>query len=44
MAGRKDVVNLFWENRLGVDVKVRILSSRYFAVVFITYRIIIASS
>ena len=25
VSGRKDIVTLFWENKLGVDVEVRIL-------------------
>ena len=25
ISGRKDIVTLFWENKLGVDVEVRIL-------------------
>ena len=44
VSGRKDIVTLFWENKLGVDVEVRILPFKYFAVIFMTYRIIIASS
>ena len=44
VSGRKDIVTLFWDNKLGVDVEVRILPFRKFAMVFMTYRIIIASS
>ena len=43
VSGRKDIVTLFWENKLGVDVEVRILSFKLFAVVSMAYRIIIAS-
>ena len=43
VSGRKDIVTLFWENKLGVDVEVRILSFKLFAVVSMTHRIIIAS-
>ena len=28
ISGRKDIVTLFWENKLGVDVEVRILPFR----------------
>jgi hypothetical protein len=45
VSGRKDIVTLFWENKLGVDVEVR---NSPFQIVCcgksMTYRIIIASS
>ena len=44
VSGRKDIVTLFWENKLGVDVDVRILPFKYLFVVSMTYRTIIASS
>ena len=44
VSGRKDIVALFWENKLGIDVDVRILPSKCLAVVSTTYRTIIASS
>ena|SRR5271168_3087415 len=44
VSGRKDIIALFWENKLGVDVDVCILPSKYLAVVYMTYRTIIASS
>ena len=45
VSGRKDIITLFWENKLGVDVEVRILPFKYFTVnKSMTYRIIIASS
>ena len=44
VSGRKDIVALFWENKLGVDVEVRIPAFKYLAVVSMTYRTIIASS
>ena len=44
VSGRKDIVTLFWENKLGVDVEVRIPPFKYLAVVFMTYRTIIAPS
>jgi hypothetical protein len=44
VSGRKDIVTLFWENKLDVDVEVRILSFKQFIVVSMTHRIIIASS
>ena len=33
ISGRKDIVTLFWENKLGVDVEVCILLFKQFAVV-----------
>ena len=44
VSGRKDIVALFRENKLGVDVEVRIIPFKYLAVVSMTYRTIIASS
>jgi len=44
VSGRQDIVTLFWENKLGVDVEMRILPFKQFAVVSMTHRIIIASS
>ena len=44
VSGRKDIVALFWENKLGVDVEVCIPPFKYLVVVSMTYRIIIASS
>ena len=42
VSGRKDVVTLFWENKLGVDVEVRILLFRYLILVSMIHRTIIA--
>ena len=44
VSGRKDIVALFWENKLGIDVEMRITPFKYLAVVSMTYRTIIASS
>ena len=33
VSGREDIITLFWENKLGVDVEVRILPFNYFTVV-----------
>ena len=44
VSGRKDIVTLFWENKLGVDVEVRIPPFKYLTVVSMPYRTIIASS
>jgi hypothetical protein len=33
ISGRKDIVALFWENKLGVDVEVRILPFKYLAMI-----------
>ena len=44
VSGRKDIVALFWENKLGVDVEVRIPPFKYLTVVSMPYRTIIASS
>ena len=44
VSGRKDIVTLFWENKLGVDVEVRIHPFKYLAEIFMSYRTIIASS
>jgi hypothetical protein len=44
VSGRKDIVTLFWENKLGVDVEVRILPFKYLAMISTSYRTIIASS
>ena len=44
VSGRKDIVTLFWENKLGIDVEVRILPTKYFAKISTLYRTIIASS
>jgi len=44
VSGHKDIVALFWENKLGVDVEVRLLPFKYLAVVPMIDRTIIASS
>ena len=44
VSGCKDIVALFWENKLGVDVDVRTLPHRCLAMISMTYRTIIASS
>jgi hypothetical protein len=44
ISGCKDIVALFWKNKLGIDVDVRILPSKCLAVVSMTYRTIIVSS
>jgi hypothetical protein len=43
VTGRKDVVTLFWENKLGIDVEVCVLPSKCLPVVLMTLRMIIAS-
>ena len=44
ISGRKDIVRLFWENKLGVDVDVNVLHFIYLAMVFNDYRTTTASS
>ena len=43
VSGCKDIVALFRENKLGVDVDVRTLPYKYLAMICMTYRTIIAS-
>ena len=43
VSGRKDIVTLFWENNLGIDVEVCIHQSKCLPVVLITLKTIIAS-
>ena len=44
VSGHKDIIALFWENKLGIDIDVCILPLKYLALVYMIYRIIIVSS
>ena len=44
ISARKDIVTLFWEKKLGVNVEVRLLPFKYLGEISTSYRTIIASS